>query len=879
MTLFRMLASRFFGLFRKRRLEKELDEELRSHVEMQVEENLKKGMSAGEARRAALRSFGGVEQAKEAYRDQRGLPFLETLFQDLRYGVRMLAKNPGFTAVTVLTLALGIGANTAMFSVVNAVLLRPLPYPQSDRLVTLWMTIPELGYTGPGSTCDPDFREWQSQNQTFDEMAAFQGGTMNLAGHGVPERLQVAEVSASLFPLLGARPALGRAMLAADQESGRSSVVLLSHQLWQRKFGADAGIIGKSIDLDGKARTVVGVMPPAFDFPNQAQIWTPLVLTNDCSNAVDQVVARLKPGVSLVRARNDLDVISQRVAAQRHQSAGSMWLVPLQDAMVSNIRGALLILLAAVGFVLLIACANIAGLLLARATARDREIAVRKALGASRWRITRQLLTESVLLAVLGGGLGLLLALWARETLVTLLPQTVIHPGEISRTVPVTIDSWVLGFTLLVSLGAGLIFGILPALQASRSAPNQALKESGSTFSQRSAIRNIFVVAELALTLTLVVSAGLLLKSLVRLLDVNPGFDAENLLTLSLGLPDEKYQSQEQMKTFHAAILERIEALPGVRASGTVSFGLPLTGSGLRGDFTIEGQPAPPSGVVANKFVVSPGYFAALGVSLIRGRVFSEQDGDQAARVAVVSQGFARKFWPRGDALGHRIMPGFSRSPWYTIVGVVADVQQGNMQEPPPLEIYLPYDQSPAPFLMNFMSVVVRVRSAPLGMTNSVRGAVQSVDPEMPVYEVASMEQLVARSVSEPRFNALLVGCFAGAALLLACVGVYGTIAYTVAQRRHEFGIRIALGAEGFDVLMLVAKRGLKLALAGVGLGIVGALAMTRFLAGLLFAVKPTDPTTFVAVSILMIGVALLACYLPARRATRVDPMVALRYE
>jgi putative ABC transport system permease protein len=809
---------------------------------------------------------------------------MTALIQDLRYGLRMLAKNPGFTAIAILTLALGIGANTAIFSVVNAVLLRPLPYPDSNRLVTFWMTIPEMGYSGPGAVCDPDYREWESQNRVFDGIAAFHGQTANLTGSGIPERLQGAEVTASLFPLLGAAPVVGRNLLPGDQVPGHENVVVLSHQLWGRRFGADPAVVGKSITLDGKPFIVAGVMAAGFEFPNQTEFWSPLVLSNDCSNAFDQVVARLKPGVTPERARNDLAVISRRLALDRHQNPGeAMDVILLKDEMVSYLRLALLILLGAVGLVLLIACANVAGLLLARATARQREISIRKALGASRGRITCQLLTESVLLGILGGGLGLVLAVWGRETLISMLPQTVMHPGVISRMVSVTIDPWVLSFTALISLATGAIFGLAPALQVSRGEAHTGLKESGTAHSAgirlRSA-RNLFVVGELALTVVLLVSAGLLIKSLLHLMDVKPGFDPENVLTMNLVLPPAKYQTEVQMRGFHDAMLEKVGGLPGVRAAGTISYGLPLGGSGLAGDFTIEGQAAPPKGVVASKLVVSPGYFRGMGISLLQGRLIADRDASQSAPVVVVSESFAKQFWPGGQTLGHKLQPGFSGSPWYSIVGIVSDVRERGLAATPPLALYFPYAQAPRSFLMSFMTLVVRTSTtSPLAATNAVRGAVQAVDPDMPVFEVASMEQLVEKSVSAPRFNATLLGCFAVLALILAAVGIYGTVSFAVTQRTHEIGIRMALGAERSDVLRLIVRQGMVLTTIGVGIGVVAALAVTRFLSTLLFAVKPTDTLTFVAVALVLSAVSFLASYIPARRATKVDPIVALRYE
>jgi putative ABC transport system permease protein len=788
----------------------------------------------------------------------------------------MLAKNPGFTAIAVVTLALSIGANTAIFSVVNAVLLRPLPYPKSDRLVTLWMTVKT---SGPGVVCDPDYAEWRSHNKVSDEMAAFHANTKNLTGSGIPERLLGADVTASLFPLMGATPAIGRVFGPENQKAGHENVLVLSHRLWERRFGSDPGTIGKTITLDDAPYTVVGVMAAGFDFPNQADFWSPLVLTNDCHNASDEVVARLSPGVTLERAQSDWDVISARVDME-HKIGEAMTLVFLKDAMVSHVRYGLLILLAAVGFVLLIGCANVAGLMLARSAGREREIAVRKALGAGRARIARQVLTESLLLSGSGGLLGLVVAGWGRDALVSVLPKAVASPGVISRAASVSIDPWVLAFTALVSVVAGCMFGVAPAFQASRRDSSAALKESGKALSpglRLSAIRNILVMGEVALTVVLLVSAVLMIRTFLTLVAVNLGFNPENVLTMKLELPETKYQNEAQMRAFHDSMLEKVSALPGVRSAGTVSFGLPMTGGGLTGDFTIEGRPPSPHDY-ARKMVVSPDYFRALAIPLMKGRFFDKSDGAGAQLVAIVSESFARRIWPDGSSLGHKIRA-FGGTPWYTIIGICGDVRQSSLGKEPPLNIYLPYAQAPSSFLMSSIALVVRTGEAPTAMTNAIRKAVQSADPDMPVFEVASMDQLVAASISEPRFNALLLGCFAALALILAAVGVYGSVSYSVTRRTHEIGIRMALGAVRRDVLKMVVGQGMIVTLAGVGMGVIGALALTRFLSNLLYGVKPADPVSLGVVAVLMGAVALAASYIPARRATKVDPMVALRYE
>ena len=811
---------------------------------------------------------------------------MATLLQDLRYGLRMLTKDPGFTAMAVLTLALGIGANTAMFSVANAVLLEPLPYKRAGRLVTLWWTNTAFGSSAPGSVCDPDYVQWRTQNQVFEDMAAFHGMTSNLTGVGEPERLLGSAVSPNIFHLLGVSPLLGRTFLPEEERAEHGNVVLLSRQLWERRFGSDPAVAGKSITLDGTSFAVVGVMPANFRFPNESSFWEPLVLSHDCSNAMDQVVARLKPGITLERARNDVAVIEHRLNQQRRRAdtgQPTFSFVFLRDAMVSNIRPALLVLMAAVGLVLLIACANVVNMLLARATARQREMAIRSALGAGRGRILRQLLTESALLAVAGGSLAVIFAAWCRDSLVSLMPQNLALPGVISsRIAAVNIDARVLGFTLLASLGSGLLLGLAAALQASRADTNLSLKESASTSTpgiRLLSLRNLLVIGEFALTLVLLASAGLLMKSFVRLIELDPGIQPLNVLTMNLVLPSTKYQTETQMKAFHDAVMQKMGALPGVRAVGTVSYGLPFGGGGLLGDFEVEGQREMSAHLMASKLVVSPGYFRALGIPLLQGRSFDDHDSAQAQPVAIVSDSVARRFWPKGDAPGKRVSLGWQGSPWYSVVGVARDVRQMGPQKEAPLAIYVPYSQAPRDFFLSFMTVVARTDSDPLSMANTLRRAVQTVDPDMPLFDVASMEQLVYKSVASPRFNALLLACFAALALTLAVVGIYGVMSYSVAQRTHEIGIRMALGAQQEDVLKLVVSQGLRLTLIGEVAGILGALGLTRFLSSLLYSVKPSDPLTFVVVSLGLAGVALLASYVPARRATKVDPMAALRYE
>lgn len=803
---------------------------------------------------------------------------MNSLLHDLGYALRQLRKSPGFTAVAVATLALGIGVNTAIFSIVNATLLRPLPYKDPDRLVILWSTIQRWGFSGPGSLTDPDYIQWKEQNRVFEQIAAFRGQTSNLTGSGIPERLLGSTVTASLFSLLGATPELGRVFSAEEQLPGHENMVLLSHRLWARRFGSDPNLVGKPITLDGKSFTVLGVMPARLQFPNEADFWTPLVLTSDRSNAMDQIIARLKPGVTIERAVQDITLIAHRLSPD---SSIQPSLAFLKDKAVANIRPALTVLLAAVGLVLLIACANVANLLLTKAAARQREILMRRVLGASRMRIVRQMLTESVLLAGVGGVLGLLLAVLTRNMLVRLMPQSMAEPGVINRLVAVDMDAWVLGFSFLASVITGILFGLAPALQVSKADAQSSLKGSGTTHtsggrSQR--LRSALIVGEFALTLVLLVGAGLLLQSFVRLLNVDPGFAAKNVAILNLELPETRYHTDLQRKTFHTAVLDRISALPGVRAVGTVGYGMPFGDGGIQGDFTVQGQAEPPQGITASKLVVSQNYFLALGIALKDGREFDQRDTTSSEPVVIVSQSFARRFWPGQTAVGQRINPGFRGTGWCSVVGVVGDVKQAGLANDAPLTIYMPYSQGPS-FLLTFMTIAVRTDVDPLSIVNAVRVQVQSVDPEIPVFGASSMEELISKSVSEPRFNSMLLGSFAGLALVLAAVGIYGVIAYSVTQRTHEIGIRMALGAGPHSMTGMIVGEGALLALIGIGLGIGAALVLTRLIANFLFGVTATDLVTFGAVSMLLTLVALAGCYIPARRAAKVDPMVALRYE
>jgi predicted permease len=857
----------------------ELERELRSDLELEEEEQRERGLSPEEAGHAARRAFGNAVLIKEQTHEAWGLAKFERFWQDVRYAFRQMRRSPGFAVVTVFTLALGIGSTTAIFSIFNATLLRPLPFVQPDRLALLWASIPHVGYTGPGSLTDPDFAQWQQQNQVFEQIAAFRGQTSNLTGNGTPERLLGATATASLFPLLGVKPELGRAFSDAEQIPGRENVVLISHKLWARRFGSDPEIPGRTIKLDGNNFTVVGVMPSSFQFPNQPDFWTPMVLTSDRSNAMDQVIARLKPNVTLARAAEDVAIIQHRLSPSDRHDEIHLDFVFLKDKVGAGIRPTLNVLLAAVALLLVIGCANVANLFLTRSIARRHEISMRRALGASRMRIVRQLLTESTLLAVLGGVLGLALAAAMGSALTGLLPQTGHEPGALHQIVSSKIDLWVLAFSFCIAVATGILFGLAPAWSISKSELQPAMRESGATHTSESGsrrMRRALIVGEFALTLVLLIVAGLLVKSFVRLLNVNPGFEPHNVAILNLELPETKYQTAAQMIAFHDAVLSRMNSVPGIRAAGTVGFGLPFGDGGIEGDFKIFGQPQPPDS--ASKLAVSSKYFSALGVPLERGRWFKESDTIQSERVVIVSESFARRFWPGKDVLGQRIDPGFRGSGWSSIVGVVGDVKQAGLANDAPLTLYLPYSQAPD-FLKSFMTIVVRADGNPLGMLHALRAEVQSVDPEIPVFDEALMADVVSKSVSQPRLNSFLLAAFAAFALILAAVGIYGVISYSVTQRQREIGIRMAVGAERRNVMLMIIREGAMLALPGIALGIGGGLLASHLVAAFLFEVTPTDAATFWGVSLLLGVVALAACFVPARRASRVDPMVALRCE
>ena len=816
---------------------------------------------------------------------------METLVQDLKFGLRALIKNPGFTLVAVVALALGIGANSAIFSVVNTVLLRPLPFPRSDRVMSVWQNNLARGWHQDVVT-PADYIEWRRDARSFESMAAYFGGGMNLHAGDEAEFVRGADVSVDFFRALRAAPSRGRDFAPGDEKASTGRVAILGHSLWQRRFGGDPALVGRSIVLNSESFTVVGIAPPAFQFPEKAELWTlaknvvpsnPFVPASIDITGVRglhylYVIARLKDGVERAQAQAEMDTIAARQEKQYPDvnARTGVEVIPLHESIVGDVRPALMVFLGAVGLVLLIACANVANMSLARAAARRREIAVRTTLGASRLRLVRQCLTESVLLSTAGGGAGLLLAMWGTDLLAALSPEAI--PGARSF----ALDARMLGFTMALSVLTGIFFGLTPALQASSIDPQDALREGGRTSSggpRTRLLRNALVVCEMAIALVLLAGAGLLVKSFIKLESVDPGLSVDGVLTLRLWIPDARYAEDVRQIRFYDEVLRRTAALPGVTAAALTS-DLPLTGSDSFLAFAIEGRPdaKPYEGPESGFHQVSPGYFRVLGIPLLRGRAFDARDVRQAPGAVIVSDTLAKRYWAGEDPVGRRVSFGVNdkgERDWTTIIGVAADVRQKGLHTDPRPEAYVPYTQAPS----RYATLVVGSALDSSGLAASLGREVQAVDPDVPVYDVRTMREVLDGSLASRRFNMALLALFAVMAVLLAAVGLYGVLAYMVTQRTHEIGVRVALGAQKRDVLRLVVGQGMALALGGVVLGILGALALTRVLATLLVGVAVTDPWTFGAVAVLLAAVAFLACYVPARRAARVDPMIALRYE
>jgi putative ABC transport system permease protein len=815
-----------------------------------------------------------------------------SLLYDLRYSARTLLKHPGLVVTIILVLALGIGANTAIFSVVNAVLIRPLPYEAPGRICMIWET--NLSKNVKRSIVSPaNFLDWKEQNQVFDSLAAFRFWFFTVTGGGDPQRYQGARVSTSFFPLLGIQPELGRNFQPEEEQVGRDNVVILGHGLWQSRFGGDKNVLGQSMIIDGEPFTIIGVLPASFRFARvlngELVLWMPMAFKQEQLTREDHSIityARLKQGVTLSQAQEAMDRITQRLA-QEYPKTNAGWgaqVNNLHDQAIQPIKPTLLILMVVVGFVLLIACANIANLLLARNTARRKDIAIHLALGSSQFRLLRLLLVESLLLSLAGGVAGLVFAYSAINVLDAILPESKVPHLE-----KFSLDLRVLGFTLAVSVLVGVIAGLIPGLRAHRFNLSETLKEGGRADSETPGgrrLRNVLVVVEVALTVPLLISAALMLKSSMQLQDIDRGMDLKNVLTMQTSLPKAKYSTSQQTAAFYQQALQRIQAEPGVQFASAVNF-IPLTNFGDATAVNIEGRAPPPPGekLSVPYRVIDQNYFHTLGIPLLRGRYFTEQDNNETHGVVMINQTMARRYWPNEDPLGKRLQPQFpaakvpwrpeSSNTWLTIVGVVADVKGDGSNDETAPEIYLPYLQNPS----SLMNLLVRSRSDPLRLAQSVRAQILAVDVDQPVYNIKTMENVYSEAVAEPQVVTSLLATFAIIALALAAIGVYGVMSYSVLQRKHEIGVRMALGAHKQHVLKLIVGQGLKLVLIGVVIGLIAAFAATRIISNQLFGVTATDPAIFALVSLLLVAVAVLASYLPARRALKVDPIIALRNE
>ncbi|HEY8188962.1 MAG TPA: ABC transporter permease [Pyrinomonadaceae bacterium] len=814
---------------------------------------------------------------------------METLFKEIKYGIRSLLKHPGFTAIAVITLALGIGANTAIFSVVNAVLLRPLPFADADRLAMVWEDASFAGF--PRNTPAPaNYADWKSQNHVFEDMAATDFRSFNLTGDGEPQKVEAFGVSANFFPLVGVKPALGRVILPEEDKPGANKVVMINYGLWQQRYGGDRNIVGRELLLDGEKYSVIGVMPPGFQYlDSHIDVWVPIAFTSEGlasrTRHYLKVIARLKPNVTFAQANVDIHTIAQRIARDHADEAGRLgaFVIPLRDELAGDVRRPLLMLLVAVGFVLLIACANIANLLLSRAASRRREMAVRTALGASRIRILRQLLVESLLLASVGSLVGLLLASWSFAFLQRLIPD------GLALSIKLSLDPNVLAFTVLVTLLTAVIFGLAPAFQASRIDLSEALKQGGGRSGLNAGgnrLRSAMVVAEVALALVLLVGAGLLIQTFLKLRDQYSGLKAESVLTMRTVLPRSKYNESPQRTAFYKQVLERVRSLPGVSAAG-YSTSVPLAIKGGTSGFWVEGrtvEQARAGGLAydANHRQISVDYLKTMGIPIQQGRSFDDSDNEKSIPVAIVNETMARQYWPGENPIGKRFKlgdPDDNEVPWVTIVGIAGDVRQMGVDEPVKPEMYFPYQQTSEFAYYAPRDLVIRTSVDPLSLVAAVRNEIHQVDPEQPISDVRTMAAVLGEETASRRMGMILLTIFAALALLLATLGVYGVLAYFVVQHTQEIGVRMALGAQRHDILGLVLKKGMTLALLGVVIGLAAAFALTRLMAGLVYGVSPTDPVTYAGLAALLIMVAFVACYLPARRATKVDPMVALIYE
>ena len=883
-----VLRDRIRALRQRETVINDIDREMRSHLELQVEENIRAGMSPDEARAQAMRSFGNVNRAVDAAYDVKGGGFLESLTQDVRYGVRMLAKHKAFTAVAVLTLALGIGANTAIFSVVNELLLRPLPYRDAERIVMLWEVTPEGRHQN--TTSRANFRAWRAQSTSYENISAFTDQRFNLTSDGEPEELSVQFATPELFKILGVDPLLGRTFLPEDGEPGKPPIAVLSYGLWQRRFGGQASVISQPITLSGIKFTVIGVMPSNFQFHikqrsgtgRPAELWTILPMTvgpgaNERGRFLS-VVGKLKDGMTVDHAGAELRTIEARLSDEVPQfnKNYSAEVLPLREQFFGNVRRPLWLMLGAVGFVLLIACANVANLLLSLATSREKEIAVRAALGARRTRIVRQLLTESLLLALVGSALGLGFAWLGIKALMLIAPKDLVSFQSVSMNLTVLL--WTLGVSILT----GIIFGLAPALHISRLNLNDSLKEGGKSESGQASgsrrLRSALVISEIALAVVLLASAGLLIRSFIRLQQVDRGFNTDNILTMVVRLPNAKYPEDTQLVAFFSQALAKIRQLPTVRSAGMVNH-LPLYGGlGSNTGFKVLSRPEPPpgQGPSTDVRVVDSEYFAAMGIPLLRGRNFTDAELREPRQKILINEALARAYFASEDPIGQRLdVAMFEKPTPAEIIGVVGNVRYDSLVDESPPAVYFPHPD----LAYSFMTLVVRTDGEPTAIAPAIQREIRTLDPNQPVSDLRTMNQVMSEWVSRSRFNTLLLGLFAGLATLLSAVGIFGVMNYSVALRTRELGLRLAVGAQPRQVLLLVLKQGLLLTIVGVVLGLAAAFALTRLLSGLLFGVAAVDVTTFATISLLLVVVSLLACYLPARRAMRIDPLSALRYE
>jgi putative ABC transport system permease protein len=878
----RRFLSRLAALFRKDPAERELDREVRSHLALIQDDLERRGMPSAEARLAAQRRYGGIEQAKELHREARTFMWIERTLKDIRFGIRTLLRNPGFTLVATVTLALGIGANAAIFSVVKAVLLEPLAYKDAGRLVTLL-------HNGTNPVSVANYIDWRDQNRSFESTAAAEAWGPNITGDGEPERIRALQVTQNLLPMLGVRPLLGRVFAAGEDQKGSEQKVVLSYRLWQRRYGGSPDVLGKAITLNGRPYEIVGVMPASFRFApfwaTRAELWAPLAfgdrLTKRGGSSL-RIFARLKPGVSLAQARADVAAITARLEQEFPGTNRNVLVTPLMENVAGKIETPLLLMLGAVGFVLLISCANVAHMLLARASSRQKEIAVRTALGAGKGRVVAQFLTESLLLSFLGAALGLVLAIWGTKALVAL------SPANIPRVEAVSVDLGVLLFLLAVTALTALLFGLAPAIHAASGGLTGALKEGGrggSDGAGRSRLRTILVVSEFALAFMLLIGAGLTLRSFHALQSLDPGFNPSRVVSLVVSVAGSAEAEPGRRETFYRQVLQQVREVPGVESAGAINH-VPLAGDNWGWTFVVEGRPKPRPGEYpgATYRIAMPGYFETMRLPIRRGRALTSGDDSRAPGVVLINEQAASLYWPGEDPIGKRISfdsDSGDHPTWLTIIGITANAKIRDWAAPPQPEVYLAALQN-RDFLTRgggYITLVVRSQADPVNLVPSIRRAIWSLNPNLPISEVITMGQAIEEATAEPRFEMLLFSTFAAVALLLAAVGIYGVMSYSVSRRTHEIGIRMSLGASTGTVLWNVVRHGIVQAVAGTLAGAAGAFLLAGLMTRLLYGVTPTDPVTFAAAALFLILIALLAAFIPARRATRIEPVIALRNE